>query len=63
MPFADLKANNWDLSINRYKEVVYEQVKYATPAELINGKKGEPGLRQLAADRVKLLDELEALLK
>jgi len=63
VPFADLKANNWDLSINRYKEVVYEQVKYATPAELINGKKGEPGLRQLAADRVKLLDELEALLK
>jgi type I restriction enzyme M protein len=63
VPFAELKANNWDLSINRYKEVVYEQVKYATPAELINGKKGEPGLRQLAAERVKLLDELESLLK
>jgi len=63
VPFAELKANGWDLSINRYKQVVYEQVQYATPAELINGKKGAPGLRQLAAERVKLLDELEALLK
>ncbi|MBK9537488.1 MAG: SAM-dependent DNA methyltransferase [Flavobacteriales bacterium] len=63
VPFAELKANAWDLSINRYKQVVYEQVKYATPAELINGTKKEPGLRQLAAERVKLLDELEALLK
>ncbi|MGV9013530.1 MAG: type I restriction-modification system subunit M [Flavobacteriales bacterium] len=63
VPFAELKANGWDLSINRYKEVVYEQVKYATNAELINGKKGEPGLRQLAAERMILLDELEALLK
>jgi len=63
VPFSELKANNWDLSINRYKQVVYEQVKYATPAELINGTKKEPGLRQLAAERVKLLDELEALRK
>ena len=63
VPFAELKANAWDLSINRYKQVVYAQVKYATPAELINGTKQEPGLRQLAAERVKLLDELEALLK
>lgn len=63
VPFSELKANNWDLSINRYKQVVYEQVKYATPAELINGTKSEPGLRQLAVERVKLLDELEALLK
>jgi len=65
VPFAELAdpKNNWDLSINRYKQVVYEQVKYATPAELINGTKQEPGLRQLAAERVKLLDELEALLK
>ena len=61
-----MKANAWDLSINRYKQVVYEQVKYATPAELINGGTdpgSSPGLRQLAAERVKLLDELEALLK
>jgi len=37
-------------------------VKYPTPDELINGTKKEPGLRQLAAERVKMLDELEALL-
>lgn len=63
MPFAELKAQGWDLSINRYKQVVYEAVKYPTPAELINGSKKEPGLRQLAQERLKLLDELEALLK
>lgn len=37
-------------------------MKYPTPDELINGTKKEPGLRQLAAERVKMLDELEALL-
>ena len=63
VPFAELKANSWDLSINRYKQVVYEQVKYPTPAELINGTKGEPGLKQLAQERLALLNELEALLK
>lgn len=45
VPFAELKANAWTLSINRYRQVVYAQVKYATPAELINGTKQEPGLR------------------
>lgn len=35
VPFEEIKNNDWDLSINRYKEVVYEQVEYAPPAEII----------------------------
>lgn len=35
VPFDEIKNNDWDLSINRYKEVVYEQVDYAPPAEII----------------------------
>ncbi len=32
---ADIRANNYDLGINRYKEVVYKQQQYDTPADLI----------------------------
>ncbi|MBX2980493.1 MAG: SAM-dependent DNA methyltransferase [Flavobacteriales bacterium] len=63
VPFSELKASGWDLSINRYKQVVYEPVKYPTPAELIHGTKEQKGLRQLAQERLQLLDELESLLK
>ncbi len=31
----DIKANDWDLSINRYKEVVYNEVTFAKPAVII----------------------------
>ena len=29
VPASEIESNDWDLSINRYKEVVYEEVKYA----------------------------------
>lgn len=35
VPFSEIKANDWDLSINRYKEVVYEEIEYAAPATII----------------------------
>lgn len=35
VPFADIKANDWDLSINRYKEVVYKEVTYSKPSVII----------------------------
>lgn len=35
VPVADIRANNYDLSINRYKEVVYAQQQHDTPDELI----------------------------
>lgn len=31
-----IKANDYDLSINRYKEVVYEKVEYDSPVDIIN---------------------------
>ena len=36
VPKADIVANDYDLSINRYKEVVYEEIKYATPSEILD---------------------------
>jgi type I restriction enzyme M protein len=35
VPFDEIKENDWDLSINRYKEIVYEEIEYATPSEII----------------------------
>jgi type I restriction enzyme M protein len=32
---ADIAANDYDLSINRYKEVVYEEVEHASPHEIL----------------------------
>lgn len=59
VPKKEIVDQNYDLSINRYKEIVYETIEYDTPLEIINGKNGEPGLRQLAEERLKVLDELE----
>jgi type I restriction enzyme M protein len=30
-----LKTIDWDLSIDRYKEVIYEEVKYDSPSTII----------------------------
>jgi type I restriction enzyme M protein len=57
VPFADIKANEWDLSINRYKEVVYDEVTYAQPATIIGD------IKQLDKDRAEALVMLENLLK
>ncbi|GAB2596365.1 type I restriction-modification system subunit M [Spirosoma areae] len=56
VPVDDIRANAYDLSINRYKEVVYEQKEYDTP-ELIIGQ-----IKGLDAERQILLTELEAML-
>lgn len=61
VPKAEIVEQNYDLSINRYKEIEYEAVEYDSPKEIINGKDGEPGLRQLAEERLKILDELEGM--
>jgi len=59
----ELQENDYDLSINRYKEIVYEEVEYDSPDEIINGKGDEKGIRQLTEERLNLLNELEELLK
>jgi type I restriction enzyme M protein len=35
VPKADIAANGYDLSINRYKEVVYEEVQHVSPKQLL----------------------------
>ena len=35
VPFSEIEANEWDLSINRYKEIEYEEVNYADPTDII----------------------------
>lgn len=61
VPKAEIVEQNYDLSINRYKEIEYEEVEYDSPKAIINGKDGQPGLRQLAEERLRLLDELEGM--
>ena len=52
----DIRANNYDLSINRYKEVVYEQKHYDTPVKII------ACIKELDAARQIDLKQLEKLL-
>lgn len=56
VPVADIAANDFDLSINRYKEAKHEQVKYDPPKKII------ARLRALEAEIAKDLSELEARL-
>lgn len=36
VPKEDIVANGYDLSINRYKETVHEEIQYASPQEILN---------------------------
>jgi type I restriction enzyme M protein len=61
VPKDEIVDENYDLSINRYKEIEYDEVEYDDPKTIINGKDGQSGLRQLAEERLKILDELEGM--
>jgi type I restriction enzyme M protein len=56
VPVAEIREKNFDLSINRYKEAVHQEVKYESP-RVILGK-----LRALEADIAADLKSLEAML-
>lgn len=45
---ADIVANDYDLSINRYKETIYEEVHYEKPSSLIADIKSVDAKRQAA---------------
>ncbi|MEM6630453.1 MAG: class I SAM-dependent DNA methyltransferase [Bacteroidota bacterium] len=57
VPVAEIEENDWDLSINRYKEIVYEEIEYAPPAEII----GE--IERLDRERGKALEILKEMLR
>ena len=54
---ADIAANDYDLSINRYKEVVYEQVEYEAPSKIL------ADLEVLEQDILKGMATLKEMLK
>lgn len=56
VPAEDIAANKYDLSINRYKEVEYQQEQYEDPKVILQRLKGLE--HEILAD----LDELEAML-
>jgi len=56
VPREEIQANAYDLSINRYKEIEYEEVTYDPPQEIL--KK----LRSLEDDIRQDLDALEGML-
>ncbi|MEU0638152.1 class I SAM-dependent DNA methyltransferase [Streptomyces albidoflavus] len=56
VPKADIAAQGYDLSMNRYKETVYEEVKYRSPAEIMDG------LAQIEAAIQQGMSELKVML-
>lgn len=54
--FAEIKQNGYDLSINRYKEVVHEEKEYGAPENIIES------IEQLDKERAQALNELKQLL-
>lgn len=56
VPFEEIKANDWDLSVNRYKEMEYEEVKYDSPSDIIGQ------IERLDKERAKALSQLKELL-
>lgn len=56
VPKTDIAANDYDLSINRYKEVVYDEIQYPPPSEILDE------LTALEEDIQKGIDDLKAML-
>ena len=57
IPRADIAANAYDLSINAYKEVAYEETAYAPPAKILEE------LTALEVEIQKGIDDLRAMLR
>jgi type I restriction enzyme M protein len=57
VPKADLAAQGYDLSLNRYKEVVHAEVAHRSPGEILKA------LGQLEAEIQQGMKELEGMLK
>ena len=57
VPKAEIAGNDYDLSINRYKQVVYEQVQHESPHKIL------AELKALELEIMRDMDELEGMLK
>lgn len=56
VPKADIAANDYELSISRYQEVVFDEVEYPAPAEILDE------LTQIEAEIQQGIDDLKAML-
>ena len=56
VPKAEIVGNDYDLSINRYKQVVYEEVQHESPQKIL------AELKALEAEIMRGMDELEGML-
>ena len=56
VPFNEIKDNDWDLSINRYKEIAYEEIEYDAPSEIIKE------IEALDKEKVEVLNVLKEIL-
>ena len=57
VPVEEIRENGYDLSINRYKEIVYDKVEYEEPSLLVEK------IRELEEEILLGLDEIEKLVK
>lgn len=57
VPLEEIKENDWDLSINRYKEIVYEEIEYDPPAEIIKN------IESLHKERIEVMAILKEMLE
>ena len=57
MPKADLVAQGYDLSLNRYKEIVHAEMTHRLPREI------PADLAKMEAEIQQQMKELEAMLK
>lgn len=56
MPKTDIVAQGYDLSLNRYKEVVHDEIEHRPPLEII------ADIEKLEDEIAQGLDELKAML-
>ena len=56
MPLGEIQAAGYNLSVNRYKETVYDQVEYRSPAEILDE------LERIEGDIQQGISELKGLL-
>ncbi|MNG28540.1 hypothetical protein D3C84_1138160 [compost metagenome] len=56
VPKAEIVGNDYDLSINRYKQVVYEEVQHESPQKIL------AELKALEAEIMRGMDELEGMI-
>lgn len=57
VPVADIRANKYDLSLNRYKQSKYEEVTYDPPKTILSR------IRKLEQEILEDIDELEGMLR